>query len=134
MKNRSLVFTALVLALASIAAGPPNFAGEYADKNFLNGQGVFELSLEQNGSNVTIFFSAGYNDGHGAAPEADGTGKVTSKGTIEFTFEDSFKNAGTGTISHSGDGVTLSLKTSRVVDPRCLVFYKQNMRLPRVKK
>jgi len=134
MKNRSLGFAALALALASIAAGPPNFTGEYADKNFLNGQGVFELSLEQNGNNVTIFFSAGYNDGHGAAPEADGTGKVTSKGTIEFTFEDSFKNAGTGTISHSGDGVILSLKTSRVVDPRCLVFYKQNMRLPRVKK
>jgi hypothetical protein len=134
MKDRFLIFLAIALALISIGAGPADFAGEYADKKFLNGQGVFQLSLEQNGNNVSVFFSAGYNDGRGAAPEADGTGKVTSKGIAEFTFEDSFKNAGTGTIMRSADGVTLSLKTTRVADPRCLVFYKQNMRLPRVKK
>jgi len=117
-----------------IAAETPNFAGEYADKKFLNGQAVFQLSLEQNGNNVSVFFSAGYNDGHGAGPEADGTGKVTSKGTVEFTFEDGFKNSGSGTISRTPDGVILSIKTTRVADPRCLAFYKQNIRLPRVKK
>jgi hypothetical protein len=133
MKDRHLVLL-VTLSLFSIAAAAANFAGEYADKNFLNGQGVFQLSLEQNGNTISVFFSAGYNDGHGAGPEADGTGKVTSKGTVEFTFEDGFRNAGTGTITRSSDGVILSIKTTRVADPRCLVFYKQNIRLPRVKK
>jgi hypothetical protein len=117
-----------------IAASSANFAGEYADKNFQNGQAVFQLSLEQTGNNVTIFFSAGYKDGHGCGPEADGHGKVTRKGMVEFTWEDGNKNAGTGTIARSGDGVTLSLKTTRVKDSRCVVFYRQNIRLPKLQK
>jgi len=133
MKDRHLILL-VALSLFSIAAAAADFAGEYADKKFLNGQGVFQLSLEQNGNSASIFFSAGYNDGHGAAPEADGTGKITSKGTVEFTFEDGFKNAGTGTIRRSGDGVILSIKTTRVADPRCLVFYKENIRLSKLKK
>ena len=133
MKDRSLILL-VALALVSIAAGPPNFAGEYADKKFLNGQGVFELSLEQNGNNVTVFFSAVYSDGHGAAPEANGTGEVTNKGTVEFKFEDSFNNTGTGTIRRAGDDVIISIKMLNVAEPRCLQFYGENMRLKRVKK
>jgi hypothetical protein len=133
MNNRGLLLF-VALALFLVAAGPPNFAGEYADKKFLNGQGVFQLSLEQTGDNVSVFFSAGYNDGHGAAPEAEGRGKITAKGTAEFTFEDSFKNAGSGTINRSADGVIVAIKTTRVADPRCLAFYKQNIHLARVKK
>jgi len=30
--------------------------------------------------------------------------------------------------------VIVSIKATHVADPRCLVFYKQSMRLPRVKK
>jgi len=138
MKNRIPTLSSRVLAFlvsgSILAGGGPNFAGEYADKKFLDGQAVFQMSLEQTGNQVSVFFSAGYSDGHGAAPEADGSGKVTPKGTIEFTFEDNFKNAGAGTINRSGDGVILSIKTTRVADPRCLVFYKQNMRLKRVNK
>jgi hypothetical protein len=133
MKDRQLILL-ITLSLLSIAAGAANLAGEYSDKKFLNGQGVFELSLEQTGNNVSIFFSAGYNDGHGAAPEADGKGKVTTKGTVEFTLEDGNKNAGFGTILQTGDDVIVSIKTTRVADPRCLAFYKQNIRLSRVKK
>jgi hypothetical protein len=125
----ALVSLSFGSSLSAYAAGPANFAGEYADKNFLNGQGVFQMSLEQNGTNVSVFFAAAHNDGHGAAPEADGSGKVTSKGTVEFKWEDSFKNAGTGTISRSGSNVIVSLKPTRVVDARCLEFYRQNMQL-----
>ena len=114
---------------AILGAAPGNFTGEYADKKFLNGRGVFQMSLEQNENNVSVFFSAAHNDGSGAAPEADGTGKVTSKGTVEFKWEDSFKNAGTGTISRSGSDVILSIKTTRVADARCLEFYRPNIRL-----
>ena len=134
MKHSSVVAAIIALTEACVLAGTSDFAGEYADKKFLNGQAVFQMSLEQSGNDVSVFFSAGYQDGHGAAPEADGKGKVTAKGTVEFTWEDGFKNAGTGIIAHSGEGATMSIKTTRVVDSRCLAFYKQNIHLPRVKK
>ena len=119
----------LVVIVSAIAAQPTNFAGEYADKNFLNGQATFQMSLEQSASTVTVWFSAGYNDGHGLLPEADGSGKITAKGTVEFTFKDSAKNAGAGTITRAGDDIIVSLKTTRVADARCLELYRQNMRL-----
>jgi hypothetical protein len=111
---------------------PANFSGEYADKNFLNGQAVFQMSLEQSGDTVSVRFSASYNDGHGEAPEADGTGKVTDKGTVQFKFKDSSKNAGTGRIAPAGDGIIVSFKTKHVSDSSCLEFYGQKMRLKRV--
>ncbi len=133
MKNRSLILL-VALAIVSIAAGPPDFAGEYADRNFLSGQATFQMSLEQSGSVVTVWFSAGYNDGHGLLPVADGNGKITSKGTVEFTFKDSARNAGTGTITRAGDDIIVSLKTTRVADSRCVELYRQNMRLKKVGK
>ena len=133
MKNRSLILL-VALAIVSIAAGPPNFAGEYADRNFLNGQATFQMSLEQSGNTVSIWFSAGYNDGHSIQPVADGSGKITGKGTVEFTFKDSSNNAGTGTIARAGDDIIVSLKTTRVADSRCVELYRQNMRLKKVGK
>jgi len=133
MKNRSLILL-VALAIVSIAAGPPDFAGEYADRNFLSGQATFQMSLEQSGSVVTVWFSAGYNDGHGLLPVADGNGKITSKGTAEFTFKDNARNAGTGTITRAGDDIIVSLKTTRVADSRCVELYRQNMRLKKVGK
>jgi hypothetical protein len=133
MKNRSLILL-VALAIVSIAAGPPNFAGEYADRNFLSGQATFQMSLEQSGSVVTVWFSAGYNDGHGLLPVADGNGKITSKGTVEFTFKDSARNAGTGTITRASEDIIVSLKTTRVADSRCVELYRQNMRLKKVGK
>ena len=133
MKNRSLILL-VTLAIVSIAAGLPNFAGEYADRNFLNGQATFQMSLEQSGNTVSIWFSAGYNDGHSIQPVADGSGKITGKGTVELTFTDSARNAGTGTITRAGDDIIVSLKTTRVADSRCVELYRQNMRLKKVGK
>ena len=130
--NRSpltVPFFAIFLTACRVYAAADSFAGEYADKNFMSGKGVFQMSLEQNGNEVSVFFSAAHNDGHGAAPEADGKGEVTSKGTVEFKWEDSFKNAGTGTISRSGSDVILWIKATRVAEARCLEFYRPNMRL-----
>ena len=133
MRNRSLILL-VGLAIVSIAAGPPNFAGEYADRNFLNGQATFQMSLEQSGNTFSVWFSAGYNDSHGLQPVADGNGKITSKGTVEFAFKDSARNAGTGTITRAGDDIIVSLKTTHVADSRCLELYRQNMRLKKVGK
>src|SRR5260370_1633401 len=115
MKNRSLILL-VALAIVAIAAGPPNFAGEYADRNFLNGQATFQMSLEQSGNTLSVWFSAGYNDGHGLQPVADGNGKITSKGTVEFAFKDSARNAGTATITPTGNTIIISLKTTLIAD------------------
>jgi hypothetical protein len=129
MKDRHLIFAAVALAFASIAAGTPNFAGEFADKKFLKGQGVFQMSLEQSGNELLVFFSAVHNDGHGAAPEADGKGKVTAKGAVEFKWKDSFQNSGSGTITRAGDDIIVSIKPTKVADSRCMEFYGDDMRL-----
>ena len=132
------VISAAILTFLSVesafASGPANFAGEYADKKFMNGAAILQLSLEQTGSKVSIFFSGVRHDGQGAAPEFDSTGTVTGKGAVEFKFEDGMKNSGTGTITRAGDDVLLSLKPTHVADPRCLPFYGKNMRLTRLKK
>lgn len=111
----------------------PNWAGEYADKNFLDSQAVFALTIQQSGNAVQISFDAAYADAHGAAPDGDGQAKVTGKNKLTFNWEDSFENSGTGTITRVSGGIVVSMKTTHVVEPRCLVFYGQNMRLKRVK-
>jgi hypothetical protein len=133
MRDRHLLLGAIVLAF-SISAARAQFAGEYADRNFLGGQAAFQMSLEQTGNAVSVWFSAGYNDGHSIQPVADGTGRASPKGTVEFTFTDSSHNAGTGAITRAGDDIIVSLKTTRVADSRCLELYRQNMRLKRVSK
>jgi hypothetical protein len=127
----SLLFSAVATL---VVAEAQNFTGEYADRNFLGGQATFQMSLEQSGNAVSVWFSAGYNDGHSIQPVADGSGRVSGKGTVEFTFNDSSHNGGTGTITHTGDDIIVSLKVTRVADSRCLEIYRQNIRLKRVKK
>src|SRR5262249_15656140 len=96
--------------------------------SFLNGTSVFQLSLEQSGNDVSVFFSATHTDGSGAAPEADGKGKVSGD-KVQFSWSDSFNNSGTGTIKKSGNDVIISIKTNKVADSRCLQFYGDNIRL-----
>jgi hypothetical protein len=126
MRKHSVLASALLMTtfvrLAS-AADPASFAGEYADKKFMNGQAVFQMSIEQSGNTASVWFSAGYSDGHGCAPEADGSGKVTGKGALEFTFKDGEGNSGTGTATRSGDEIIVSIKPNHVADPRCVAFY-----------
>jgi hypothetical protein len=82
--------------IATALAAEQNWTGEYADKKFLNGKAVFEMSVEQSGNTIQVSFDAVYNDGHGCAPEASGPAKVLDKNTLSFTFQDSSHNFGTG--------------------------------------
>jgi hypothetical protein len=91
------------------------------------------MRVEQSGNTIQISFDAVYNDGHGVAPEGQGPAKITSTGKLEFKWEDSFKNSGTGTIERAGDNIVVSMKATRVVDSRCLAFYGENLRLQRLK-
>ena len=111
-----------------------NWTGEYADKNFLNGQAVFELSVSQSKNAIKIAFDAAYTDGHGAASDGEGQARITGKNTLQFSWEDSFENSGTGTLKRAGKDVIVSMKTTHIVDSRSLMFYGENMRLERVNK
>jgi hypothetical protein len=133
--SRSALFFLLVFSTVASNAlsAEPNWVGEYADKNFLNGQAVFQMSIEQSENAIQVSFDAAYNDAHSAAPEGQGPAKIAGNGTLEFKWEDRFKNSGTGRITRAGQDIVVSMKTTRVVDSRCLVFYGQKMRLKRVK-
>jgi hypothetical protein len=89
--------------------------------------------IEQSGNSIQVSFDAAYVDAHDAAPDGRGPAKITGKNALQFNWEDSLNNSGTGTIRQTGDGILVSMKTTRVVDSRCLVFYGENMRLKRVK-
>ena len=82
---------------------------------------------------MQVSFDAAWNDGHGAAPEAEGPATVSGN-TLTFKFEDSFKNSGTGTIKRVANDLLVSINPTHVVEPRCLAFYGNNMRLKRVAK
>ena len=133
-RRTSLVaFFTLVTCLLARGGDAPNWAGEFTDKKFLSGMAVFQMSINRSGNAWHVAFDAVYNDGHGAAPEAEGPGKVSGS-TLQFTFKDTFSNTGTGTITPAGDDIIVSLKPTHVAEARCLVFYKQNIRLKRVSK
>ena len=135
MKKYFSLFLMTVVATVgtAIGASPAKFDGEFADKKFLNGQGVFEFSIHQSGDALEIAFDAAYSDGHGATPDATGAGKVNGN-TAQFTWKDSNGNTGTGTINLAADGIVVSMKPIHVVDSRCLVFYRDNMKLKRIGK
>ena len=133
-RRASLVaFFTLVACLVARGGDAPNWAGEFTDKNFLSGSAVFQMSINQSGNGWHVAFDAVHKDAHGAAPEAEGPGKVSGN-TLQFTFKDTFSNTGTGTITRAGDDIIVSLKPAHVAEARCLVFYKQNIRLKRVSK
>ena len=122
------LFLSLALA-ATLPATETNWSGNYTDKKYLNGQAVFQLNILQEGAQITVDFDAAYNDGHACAPQASGPAQVVDAKTLKFTFVDSANNSGTGTIKRVGSEVILSIKTGRVADSRCVVFYGDNIRL-----
>jgi hypothetical protein len=103
MKKHFFPFAMIALAIIGTvmaASGPAKFDGEFVNKKFLNGQGVFEFSVHQSGSALEIAFDAAYSDGHGATPDATGAGKVNGN-TAQFAWKDSQGNTGTW-LAHAG--------------------------------
>jgi hypothetical protein len=52
----------LIATVSKIASAEPNWAGEYSDKNFLNRQAAFQMSIEQSGNAIQVSFDAAYTD------------------------------------------------------------------------
>src|SRR5205823_12905847 len=109
---RTVFISALffLLALTRGQAGEASWAGNYGDKKFLNGKAVFQLTIFQEGDQISVDFDAVYNNGQGCAPQGNGPAKVVDKNTLKFTFTDSSRNSGTGTIKRTPDGVIISVK------------------------
>lgn len=105
MNHRHLLFAAVAFAFVASAHGQ-SFAGEYADKLYQKGSAAFHMSIEGSGNNPQVWFTVGKNNGSGSAPEAQGAGKINGKGALEFKFEDSCHNSGTGTITRSGEDIS----------------------------
>lgn len=129
-----MAMAAFLIASNAFSAEPSAWVGKYRNENFLNGQAEFQLVIEQSGGAMQVSFDAAYKDAHGAAPDGGGDARITAGNALEFTWQDSFSNSGTGTIKRAANGIVVSMQTTRVVDERCLAFYGDNIRLRRVKE
>jgi hypothetical protein len=136
MKTRLTLCGAMIClsTFAARAADTGSWAGEYTDKKFLNGSATFQLSIEQSGGKIQVSFDAVNNNGQGCAPEAQGMATASGKDKLQFSFRDNEGNAGTGTLALTGDGVLLSLKSTKVAKADCTKFYRDGIRLKRVTK
>ncbi len=106
---------------AKPAAEKPDFTGRYERTG--DAKTVFILHVRQTGDSAELEFSAGNADGSGAAPDGNGSGTMSEKGELDFTFEDSFGNKGTGTLKKTAAGVQVTMKPEKVTEPRAVKFY-----------
>lgn len=140
---RRIAFAVLflfVMGSAGHAADTTGWSGVYFTKQHLKGQAYFQLGIHQTGNSMQIVFNAAYTDGHGPAPEGHGSAKpmkewqagvAVGKDTLEFRFQDSCKNSGSGTIKRAGNDIIVDFIFANGVDKGCLDFYGRNMRLRR---
>jgi hypothetical protein len=117
----ALVFLALAVTVHAADPAAASLTGHYELAKKSNSPLSFDVL--QKGNAATTSFSAGHADGSGAAPDGDGEGTLNARGELTFKWTDTFDNAGTGTLRHDGKLYHLSLKTTKVVDPRATVFY-----------
>lgn len=118
-----LVLALLAITVVARAADPvaDSLTGHYELAKKSNSPLSFDV--QQKGKSATISFSAAHADGSGAAPDGDGEGALNAKGELEFKWTDTFDNAGTGTFRRDGKLYHLSLKPTKVSEPRAVVFY-----------
>ncbi len=58
---------------------------------------------------------------------------VSGKDRLQFSFHDNQGNTGNGTITRSGDDLLVSLKTTKAVKQDCTKFYRDGIRVERMK-
>jgi hypothetical protein len=120
--TRRLFFVLLLgLAMPTTAAPAANFTGHYELAK--STAKAFALDVTQKDGKAEVSFSAGNEDGSGAAPDGDGAGRLNAQGELTFTFTDSFGNTGSAVLRRAGTGYRLSMKMDKVEEPRALVHY-----------
>lgn len=136
----------LEIALISVQAGEPEFIKTSRDGAGYGGScGSMELDLkiEQDGNNIRISFFVLATERAPCGFNGHATGKLSDQGTLEFRWEDSLKNSGTGTIRDlnakdvrawqgkrphlSTDDIIVTMKTTHIENSRCLQCYGQDI-------
>jgi len=120
----ALVMGLFLAAPASAAPAPkPDFTGSYELAGKRTDR-VFSLEVQMKGRRATVSFSTSMADGSGAAPDADGTGKVDDD-VLSFQFKDSFNNEGTCRLRvlPNSSLYQLDMTVTKVVEPSPLHFY-----------
>jgi hypothetical protein len=126
------LFAAILVLLAGLfAATPasaepapkPDFSGRYELAGNRTDR-IFNLEVQLDGRRAKISFSACMADGSGAAPDAEGTGKIQD-GVLNMKFKDSFDNEGTCKLQllPSTELYQLDMVVTKVVEPSPLHFY-----------
>jgi len=125
----------LTLGFVGVALAPAaeskagTFGGKY--EAAARGKSFFSFEVAPKGDGFSVSFSAGNEDGSGAAPDGDGTGKLNKRGELEFTFEDSFANKGRGVLRRDGKQFVVTLDLTATKDSRAAVHYGER-RLKRI--
>ncbi len=117
-----------ILAVSGSGADAPLF-GKFACESGTERNDVaiyITVSAEPDGK-LSLVLTAEHPDGHGAAPDGSGEGRVDAHGTLRFTYEDSFSNKGDGTFRRAKGGYLLSIHIQDVQDSRCLPFYGEHL-------
>jgi hypothetical protein len=122
----ALVLLAGLFALVPASAAPapkPDFNGSFELAGNRTDR-VFSLEVKLNGRRAKISFSASMADGSGAAPDAEGAGKIEA-GVLTFKFKDSFDNEGTGKLQFlpTTELYQLDMAVTKVVETSPLHFY-----------
>ncbi len=121
-----VVFLSGLIVASPVQAAPApktNFTGSYELLGKRTDR-VFSMAVQLNGRRAKINFSASMADGTGAAPDAEGTGKIQD-GVLNFKFKDSFDNEGTCKLQFlpSSESYQLDMVVTKVVEPSPLHFY-----------
>jgi len=110
-----------VTLICHAASAETNYTGHYELADIKSDRS-FSLEVKQNDTKALVSFSAAMTDGSGAAPDADGKGRVDN-GVLTFNFKDSFDNEGTCTLAPAKGGYHLCITVSKVVDSGPFHFY-----------
>lgn len=119
------VFASIGIVLAGVST---DLTGDFA---YESGSERHDVAIHvtikaEGGGKFSLALMAAHPDGHGAAPDGDGEGRVDREGVLHFPYEDSFSNKGTGKFQGTKDGYVLSIHITDVQDPRCLAYYGEH--------
>lgn len=119
----------VVIPVVSGAGTDAPLLGKFACKSGAERDSVsinITVTAESDGK-LSLALTAAHPDGHGAAPDGEGDGRVDANGTFRFTYEDSFFNKGDGTFRRAKNGYLLSIRIQDVRESRCLPFYGEHL-------
>lgn len=119
--RRLFLVMLLALGMPAFAASAPDFTGHYELAK--STAKAFALDVTQKDGKAEVSFSAGHEDGSGAAPDGDGKGRINAQGELTFSFTDSFGNTGSAVLRRTSSGYRLAMKMDKVEEPRALVHY-----------